>query len=296
MENINETKTENKIMLDGVFGEGYGLIPRLVMQDRKLDIGSKLLYAYLCSFTGAERSCYPSREKICFDLDIGSDTLTRYISKLKESGYIRIEKLREKGRFGHNVYILVNEPSPEEPTEEEPTAENPLMDEPTAEEPSSEEPTAENPTTDEPTMAEPLTDEPMTEDTTAINNNIINTNSINNNFNSNISISKRSAHAREAYGKYKNVFLTANEYAELTEEFPYTYGSWIEQLSAYIASSGKKYSSHLATIRNWAKRERENTGHDGVRGGYWNDVSDEEFNAKWDFYVKSFYESISDDE
>ena len=43
---------------------------------------------------------------------------------------------------------------------------------------------------------------------------------------------------------------------KLKEEFPTDYNQRIELLSGYIASTGKKYKDHLATIRNWARREQ----------------------------------------
>lgn len=62
-------------------------------------------------------------------------------------------------------------------------------------------------------------------------------------------------HTRHKYGMYKNVLLTDEEYAKLTEEFPHDYSDRIERLSEYIASTGKKYKNHLATIRNWARND-----------------------------------------
>lgn len=63
--------------------------------------------------------------------------------------------------------------------------------------------------------------------------------------------------SRHKYGMYANVLLTDDEYQKLTEEFPHDYTDRIERLSEYIASTGKKYKSHLATIRSWAKKDME---------------------------------------
>ena len=60
---------------------------------------------------------------------------------------------------------------------------------------------------------------------------------------------------RHKYGMYKNVLLSDEEYQKLTEEFPHDYTERIERLSEYIASTGKKYKNHLATIRSWAKKD-----------------------------------------
>ena len=57
------------------------------------------------------------------------------------------------------------------------------------------------------------------------------------------------------YGEYQNVILTDEELDKLKSEFPSDWAARIERLSEYIASSGKKYRSHLATIRSWAKKD-----------------------------------------
>ena len=60
---------------------------------------------------------------------------------------------------------------------------------------------------------------------------------------------------RHKYGLYENVLLTDEDYAKLQAEFPHDYTERIERLSEYIASTGKKYKNHLATIRNWARND-----------------------------------------
>lgn len=60
---------------------------------------------------------------------------------------------------------------------------------------------------------------------------------------------------RHRYGAYENVLLSDEEYAKLKAEFPTDYSQRIERLSEYIASSGKTYKNHLATIRSWARKD-----------------------------------------
>ena len=57
------------------------------------------------------------------------------------------------------------------------------------------------------------------------------------------------------YGEFKNVKLKKEEYDKLEKSnlLPY-----IEKLSSYIASKGKKYKSHYATILNWARKDKAN--------------------------------------
>ena len=57
---------------------------------------------------------------------------------------------------------------------------------------------------------------------------------------------------KKMYGEFKNVKLTDEEYEKLKEKglLPY-----IEKLSSYIASKGKKYKSHYATILTWSRKQ-----------------------------------------
>lgn len=59
---------------------------------------------------------------------------------------------------------------------------------------------------------------------------------------------------KHKYGEYANVLLTDDELEKMKEAF----SDWeerIERLSGYIASTGKAYKSHYATIRNWARKD-----------------------------------------
>lgn len=60
---------------------------------------------------------------------------------------------------------------------------------------------------------------------------------------------------RLTLGEYQNVFLTEKEYKRLKADFS-GLDSLIEQLSAYIQSTGRKYANHAATLRIWAKRQK----------------------------------------
>ena len=59
-------------------------------------------------------------------------------------------------------------------------------------------------------------------------------------------------HLSHTYGHYQNVFLTDEELADLQASFPAVWEQYIEKLSEYMASTGKRYQSHTATIRRWA--------------------------------------------
>ena len=62
--------------------------------------------------------------------------------------------------------------------------------------------------------------------------------------------------APAAFGRYQNVFLSAGELSELQADFPAVWQEYIERLSEYIASTGKTYKNHAATIRRWAAEDK----------------------------------------
>ena len=69
---------------------------------------------------------------------------------------------------------------------------------------------------------------------------------------------------KHKYGEYKNVLLTDDELEKLKAEYA-DYLDRIERLSSYIASTGKTYKSHYATIRNWARADAEKGRSNGAK-------------------------------
>ena len=74
-----------------------------------------------------------------------------------------------------------------------------------------------------------------------------------NNYNNKEKIYKKES--RHKYGMYENVLLSDADLEKLKSEFP-DWEQRIERLSEYIASTGKSYKNHLATIRVWARKDK----------------------------------------
>ena len=87
-------------------------------------------------------------------------------------------------------------------------------------------------------------------------------------------INKKEKPQKHQYGEYKNVLLSDDELQKLQTEFPSDWKERIENVSEYCQSHGKTYKDYLATIRNWAKREKQNATRptpirkNDVAGGY----------------------------
>ncbi|WP_298625700.1 hypothetical protein [uncultured Senegalimassilia sp.] len=80
---------------------------------------------------------------------------------------------------------------------------------------------------------------------------------------------------RHKYGEYENVLLSDTDLEKLKKEFPTDWEERIERLSAYIASTGKSYKSHLATIRNWARRDSEARKKTSRNESHWQKTEEE---------------------
>ncbi len=67
-----------------------------------------------------------------------------------------------------------------------------------------------------------------------------------------ISIDKKRIIKDKDYGEFSNVKLSDEEYQKLSDQSLLDY---IERLSIYLSSTGKKYKNHYATILNWSRKD-----------------------------------------
>ena len=62
--------------------------------------------------------------------------------------------------------------------------------------------------------------------------------------------------AKNSYGEFSNVKMTTVEFEKFVQaEGAERANALIEELSSYLASSGKRYKSHYATLLNWGRRK-----------------------------------------
>ena len=75
---------------------------------------------------------------------------------------------------------------------------------------------------------------------------------------------------KESFGEFENVRLSEQELSKLKTRFGEDANSYIERLSNYISSSGKRYKSHYATILTWAEKDKQS---EKLEGGNYADKS-----------------------
>ena len=71
---------------------------------------------------------------------------------------------------------------------------------------------------------------------------------------------RESKEPRSPYGKFQNVFLSEKELEDIRQTIP-DWKKYIERLSSYVASTGKQYQNHAATIISWARQDHPASQH-----------------------------------
>ena len=66
------------------------------------------------------------------------------------------------------------------------------------------------------------------------------------------------------YGRYQNIFLSQTEYDELQAEYPARLERFIEEMSRYLAASGKSYQNYAAALRIWAGNDKKGAPKKGI--------------------------------
>jgi hypothetical protein len=89
--------------------KGYGTVSKVVTTNNELSIGSKGLYAYLCSFAGGTNEAFPSIEKMSFDLNCNSKTINKYIKELVANDVIKKDRMiyTKTHKYANNVYTII---------------------------------------------------------------------------------------------------------------------------------------------------------------------------------------------
>lgn len=114
--------SNDEIKLQGIFQEGYGIIPKMVMKDKRLTIEAKSIYALLCSYAGRGNTAFPSIETQCYYLNISERRYLKHRKLLVDTNYISIESTREIIEYedgsvaevrGKNIYTIISDPAKE---------------------------------------------------------------------------------------------------------------------------------------------------------------------------------------
>ncbi len=193
------------------------------LRDQTLSLKAKGLLSMLLSLPDTWH--YSVRGLAAISLE-GVDGILTALKELESHGYLERRQMRQpNGRLGQTEYVIFEIPR---------------------DRPCGDLPCTEKPDTVSPDTVKPDTITPAERNKEELNKK-----------GSNTEWKKKDASQSvcHRYGNYQNVLLSEDELLKLQAEFSTDYQDRIERLSEYMASSGKRYKNHLATIRSWAKRE-----------------------------------------
>jgi len=106
MENIGSLvreRLQQVIIENEMLRAGFAALPYLVLRDVRLSMGARLAYAVLLSYAWQEGSCFPGQDRMAADLGVSPRNLRRFLSELRELGYISWRKVMPGGT---NTYYL----------------------------------------------------------------------------------------------------------------------------------------------------------------------------------------------
>lgn len=212
----------------------YTTMSNYHLRDQNLTLKAKGLLSLCLSLPESWDYSVRGLAAICKE---GKDSIVKTLQELEQCGYLERHQLRrEDGKMGGIEYVIYE--MPHAPCTEKPCAENP---------------DAVKPDTGNPDTAKPDAEKPRPGNPPQLNKEQLSKEELNTGSNKR----KKEKEPRHQHGQYRNVLLSEDEFKTLQAEFPLDYQQRIERLSEYIASTGKTYKSHLATIRSWARRDRQ---------------------------------------
>lgn len=215
--------------VEGVFSKGYGIIPKLVMQDQDLSIEAKSIYAYFASYAGNGTTAFPSVSKIIYDLNIGEERFYKHRKKLIDKGYILVkQQIIGDGKFNSNLYTLP-----------------PYPDFTRTVNPHTEKRNTENQGTNN----------------NSFNNNNINSNSINNDNNDSVN-NKENRKVKNQIPDRINLFYQEN-FGEISNYIQRELSEWVNNLSDDLVLEalkrtkdyGKEFGYAKRIMKNWKRLE-----------------------------------------
>lgn len=111
-----KTKEKSSLRFEGIYENGYGLISKSFMKDRRITPEGKCIYTYLCSYCGGGTTAYPSVALQCADLGMSENRYYKHRKLLVEYGYIKVDRQTEiveyddgttRELFTNNIYTIV---------------------------------------------------------------------------------------------------------------------------------------------------------------------------------------------
>lgn len=93
-----------------IYETGFGIISKSLVCNPNLSSEAKSLFAYFAAYAGNGDTAFPSVELILYHMNWSKTKFYKYRNELEEKGYLKVEQIKEKGKFAHNIYRLIAVP------------------------------------------------------------------------------------------------------------------------------------------------------------------------------------------
>ena len=217
--------------------ENFTTMCNIHLRDKSLSLKAKGMLSIFLSLPDEWHYSVKGLSEICQE---GPDCIRSVLKELEAAGYlIRRRTRKENGQLGDAEYLIFETPQPKD--EEDRITASSVQAEPVQKTPMQENPAQVKPVQNDPAgikKEEVITEESKTDP-----------------LNTDQSKKERGESPRHKYGQYKNVLLSDEDFEKLKAEYPADYEERIDNLSEYMASTGRSYKNHLVTIRRWSKKD-----------------------------------------
>ena len=106
MKSVKEIIKEKTIFLKGfdpVAAEGFTQVPNLILKNKKVSAGGKLIYSLLLSYAWHNDSCFPGQQRLAKDCGKTQGWVSQQMKELEVKGFLQIKR---RGQGKTNIYIL----------------------------------------------------------------------------------------------------------------------------------------------------------------------------------------------
>ena len=103
----------SEIITHGLLSQGYGFMPKAVVEDTRLDTYDIAVYGYFSVFFSQGIAVFPKRTTILHHLKISDKRYQKSYEKLIKYNYLTVIQRHVNGRFGINEYTLNQNPDEE---------------------------------------------------------------------------------------------------------------------------------------------------------------------------------------
>lgn len=88
---------------DPVSAGGFTQVPNLILKDKELSAGAKLVYSLLLSYAWHNNMCFPGQDRLANDCGKTQQWISLQMKELEKREFLEIQR---RGQGKTNIYVL----------------------------------------------------------------------------------------------------------------------------------------------------------------------------------------------